>query len=265
MPVDITDWTGLIRGTRSDSHELRLVTALEASKSGGSGSFRGLGDDGHQYFVKTVNNAQGVKVPVTEQIVGRAAALIQGSACVVRTIMIPNELRGWQFQPSRTLEPGIAHASLALENCFETRQLSYRAEDDNARRHAAFLALYDWCWGGDSQWLVSQAEEHRYYSHDHGWFLPPEGPAWTSDSLLANVDSEHSWPDGYNGFKRQDLEEIAVSLESVTRDVLAAALRLVPISWAVTDEELEHVGYFLERRAPQVAARLRARIGGLTS
>jgi hypothetical protein len=53
------------------------------------------------------------------------------------------------------------------------------------------MALFDWCWGGDLQGLVALSDESRYFSHDHGWYLPPNGPTWDEASLETNVDTAH--------------------------------------------------------------------------
>ncbi len=55
------------------------------------------------------------------------------------------------------LQPGIAHASVALGHAIECRQyLSDRAKDDNTRRHVGVYALYDWCFGDDPHRKRSQ-------------------------------------------------------------------------------------------------------------
>jgi len=74
---------------------------------------------------------------------------------------------------------------------------------------------------------------------------------------MAQVDAPH--PLGYptNDLDPHAMEEFAARLEDIDRQDLVEILNSVPSSWPVTDEELEALGYFLERRAPAVADRVR--------
>lgn len=119
-------------------------------------------------------------------------------------------------------------------------------------------ALYDWCWGSDEQWLHSTTADMMLYSHDHGWYLPPPGPDWTQADMRAAVDVPHILTQRPTGLAQPMVEEVAQELEKVDRDALAEMLRQVPVQWPVRDDELETLGWFLERRAPMVAERLRA-------
>jgi len=214
--------------------------------------------------VKTLNNTQDKpRILVTEQVVGRVGKILGGPTCDVRTIQIPQDLAGWEFRPGRPLTPGIAHASLAIDLVVETRNLSHREDDENAQRHVHILAIHDWCWADDAQWLIAEADRHRFYSHDHGWYLPPGGGNWTADTVVQMVDQPHELGDSGQGLDMGAVDVIVARLEAVTRDELVTCLAEIPQEWPVTDTELEAVGYFLERRAPQVAQRLRQRFGRL--
>jgi len=259
------DWAGLLKDRRSDAADTELKLPLERSKNGGSGAFRARGMDDQEYFVKPLNNSHGARILVAEQVVGRVGALIDGPTCSVRRITIGDDHVGWQYtEGGLKLERGIAHASTAIEGCFELRPpLQYRSDDDNARRHAQIYALYDWCWGADTQWLVAELEERRYYSHDHGFYFPPEGVNWSIADLQSNVGVAREFSESYAGLRRQHVEEVAQALEGVTRAALADALAAIPTSWPASDEELECIGYFLEHRALDSAARMRTHLEGL--
>jgi len=155
---------------------------------------------------------------------------------------------------------GFASASTGVRNAIEDRQLAHRIRDDNRQRHAGIYALYDWCWGGDDQWLYGQDEDRRVYSHDHGHFFP-RGPGWTEQSLLAEVDRPHPRPDDVSGLDTVEVERLASALDSVSRASLIEILSAVPDSWPITNAELEALGYFLEYRCQPVAARLRRLVG----
>ena len=106
MPLRRSHWSGLLSGHRRPDAEITLKATLQQSSSGGSGAFLGLADDGYRYWIKPLNNAQGQRVPITEQIVGRAGKLVGGPTCEVRTITITDAFAGWEFRPGFTLEPG---------------------------------------------------------------------------------------------------------------------------------------------------------------
>lgn len=262
MTVGRPDWAGLVGGRTDPVNSVRVEVPLVASPRGSSGTFLALASDGRRWWVKPQNNLQGSRVVATEHLVARAGALIGAPVCEVAIVEIPAALVGWEFRPGAHLEAGFAHGSLAVDDAQESRSLEYRQRDDNRRRHAGVLALYDWCWGGDDQWLYCETDERKLYSHDHGWYLPEVGPDWDEASLEARVDEPH--PAAY---PPEDLDAGALSdsadrLDAVSRAELVALLGAVPASWPVPDPDLDALGFFLERRAPAVAGRLRALIGG---
>lgn len=261
MALPVT-WNGVLAGRRPERADVEMQMALSPSNQGGSGTFLAKASNGNRYWVKVLNNPQGIKVPITEQIVGRVGTLIGAPCCTVQTISIPPELAGWEFRPGAQLQPGIGHASMAMENVLEVRQLGHRSDDANSRRHALVHALYDWCWGEDAQWLVAVGDENRYHSHDHGWYLPPSGPDWTHDALMGALDTPKELASDWAGISKDTALFVASRLEVVSRDQLITALAGIPRDWPVTDFELESVGFFLEHRAPQVAERIRARYVG---
>ncbi len=252
-------WEGLVAGKREDTADLSLVAVLKPNDRGSSGVFLGLVDDGQRYYIKPSNNLQNERVPVTEQIVGRTGAIIGAPVCTVKTVMISQEFEGTQYCHSRALVPGIAHASLAVDNSIESSRLSHRLDNENVIRHTFIMALHDWCWGSDNQWLVSLVEDRAYYSHDHGNFLPPGGASWFLDSLLQNIHVPHELSDLGRNITPSAASHVAKSLQSIERDQICGALVGIPASWSVSNVELEAVGVFLEYRAPEVADRLARR------
>ncbi|MCH8113676.1 MAG: hypothetical protein IH905_17260 [Proteobacteria bacterium] len=253
------DWDGVFDGQRTTAADVLLKATLQKSPDGGSGAFLGLANDGQRYWIKPLNNAQGERVPITEQIVGRVGSLLGVPTCEVRTISISEDFAGWEFRPGRALEPGIAHASLNVEDAIFTRALDRHMDDDNSRRYVFLFALYDWCWGGDVQGLLAAKDDNRFYSHDHGWYLPPEGPNWTINDLAAQADIPRELSTNLDGVGVSAAEEVASMLESMERDQLQSALSGIPSVWPASDDELEWVGFFLEKRAPLVAQRIKQR------
>lgn len=262
-PIDcdaiFTAWQGLLTTRPWRASRLSLKAPIRASTSGGSGAFLGTGTDDRDYWIKTLNSGQGDRVAVTEEIVGRAAALVCTTCCEAALLYIPSAASGWEFRPGLRLERGFAHGSLALENCTEVGgPPTERNRDDNGVRHVGYFVIYDWCWGGDAQGLVSLDQDRAFFSHDHGWFLPPEGPTWSDPELRLRAGEPHELGADRTGLNPTEVVRIADRLEALTRDEILTVVESIPRSWPVTNKELEHVGAFLECRAPLVASRLRA-------
>ncbi len=252
------DWAGAVT-SRSDLVPLSLTVCLQPSPGGGSGSFLGRASDGLNYFVKAPNQAQGGKVLVTEFLVARLGAMIGAPICRGAVIEVPTALAGYQFQPNRELKAGIGHATALVPDAHEIRGAPQRrSDDDNRRRSVGLFALYDWCWGGDEQYLHETSNEWRIYSHDHGWYFPPTGADWNEVELAAGVDVAHPLPGDIGGLDRSEIDEVAERLETINRESLATMLNEVPLAWHVSNSELETLGWFVGCRAAAVAARLRA-------
>ena len=257
MTILRASWDGRISEARSSEPCGPLISMpLQPSPRGGSGTFLAADSMDNKWWVKPLNNLQGERVTVTETIVGAVGQLIGAPVCETRVVILPEALRGWEFRPGNKLEPGFAHASRAVDTPVEDRQLVYRDRDENGVRHAGVFALYDWCWGGDDQWLYSQTADKQLFSHDHGWYLPEVGKTWTEESLMARVDEPHPLKCLPHGLDDAELTRLSVRLRGLGADELASALRTIPATWPVSDSELEAVGWFLHRRAEPVAARL---------
>lgn len=261
--IEQTAWRDRLEGQRKALAPLRLVAVLNRPPGdGGSDPILMRAEDGAQWWVKLLNNAQSPMVLVNEQIVAGCGSLIGVSTCEVAIVEVPDALAG-PFHGVQ-IKAGLAHGSRDVPSVINRRLLTDRARDDNARRHVGMYALHDWCWGSDVQWLYAQKDDHKVYSHDHGHFFPC-GPAWNSDTkrVLEQVDVPHElwreqWSQADNA-KNLDVPTIihmADQLRGVKSKDLVDVLSGIPESWPVSEEELEILGFFLERRAPQVADRL---------
>jgi len=244
--VQLSDWQGILNG-RSDPPDGLFVRApLKPSPQGGSGTFLALASDDRRWWVKPLNNLQGERVVVSEHVVGRLGTLIGAPTCEVSVVRIPTEIQGWEFRPGARLVAGFA-------------ALNHVHRDDNRRRHAGVVALYDWCWGNDDQWLYCESDDRKLYSHDHGHYLPG-GPHWTPQALLPVVDEPHGIRHATDAVDVGELERLAGALESITRDNLRAILSGVPAAWPIATADLEALGFFLDRRRTAVADRLRTMV-----
>jgi hypothetical protein len=263
---DLDHWDGAIQD-RSDEAELDLVVVeTEETKNrrgdGGSKPVIVRASDGNSYWLKPVNNNQGEMVPVTEQIVGRAGQLIGAPVAGVRTIYIPPEAEGQasDVQKNYKLKEGIAHGSrdVGVADLHNGTPNHYN-EDRNDRRFAFLVALYDWCWGGDPQYLRADEENLACCSHDHGWFLPPRGKNWSQAKMQETCDQARPLDCDEQEIDRGAVKEAVEALRNVdTSDVLQEVLIPIPEPW-VSTEKLEAVGRYLEYRAPATADRLENR------
>src|SRR5215210_5446695 len=119
MTVERDEWRGLL-GSRSDPEEVLTVKqTLGQHQRGGSGSFPVMASDGRKWWVKPPNNLQAGKVIVTEYLVGSLGSLIGAPTCEVAIIRIPEDVTDFEFVAGHTLEAGLAHASLSVDNCDE--------------------------------------------------------------------------------------------------------------------------------------------------
>jgi hypothetical protein len=228
-----------------------------AHGAGGSRPFLVVASDLAQYWLKPPNNPQGPMVPVNEQIVGRLGRWLGVSVCDCALVEIPAALAGTEIAPSYVLVECVAHGSLAVSGAIEqVPQLLHRGEDENALRHAGFVALHDWLWGGDDQWLRAAGDSNRYYSHDHGHYFP-QGPNWTPASLSAHRDAAHPSTQPIDNLNPNELMRIASRLDTVAQEEIAAMLQNIPASWPFDAAAKAAVVDFAVHRAPGVADRLR--------
>jgi hypothetical protein len=70
------------------------------------------------------------------------------------------------------------------------------------------------------------------------------------------VDVPHPLDQPADGLDRGELERLAGALRGLGEGDLEPVLASVPVSWPVSDAELEEVRRYLLARAPQVAERL---------
>jgi len=256
--VPESSWTGLLAQRREQPEVLGLRLPVRPSEHGLTGSFLALGMDQRRWWVKPPNQGEMDFALVTEYVVGKAGTLIGAPTCDNSVIEIGAAFDGWEFAPGRRLRAGLGHGTLEVDAAIEERpNLKYRNEDDNRARQAGIYALHDWCWGSDQQWLHSTTQENSIYSHDHGFYFPPASWRWEAEALRADVDKAHVLGQATDGLRQRDLWDVADALEKVDKMALLSILRRVPRVWPVTDAELETLGWFLERRAGAVAARLR--------
>lgn len=258
-PFDALEtWVGGLRSRPHASATITLRAPIQRAQSSGAGAFLGVADDGNQYWFKVPGNQQGNFVLANEVIVECVGRLIGAPVCSRKLAWVTPAAMAWESYPAApSAAPVVAHASSHIKGAIDDDAFSYTRRDDNARRQASLLALWDWCLGDDEQWLYEAASSSSIWSYDHGlWFTTGEGD-WTSEVLrsLESIDGSFSTPPP--GLNEQKLLEVADRIEQVTRDELLDAMSEVPIEWGIPSSDLETMGWLLYRRAPRVAERTR--------
>ncbi|KJL49367.1 hypothetical protein RS84_00075 [Microbacterium hydrocarbonoxydans] len=261
MPRDYFDrdaWTGRLKGYERPTPTMTLRAPLRRARSSGAGAFLGLGSDGNQYWFKVPGNPQGDRVLVNEVIVEEVGRLIGAPVCRRALALVPPSSSRWTDFPVRPSEhPLVAHASLHVPGAVDDDALAYTRRDDNARRQASLLALWDLCVGDDEQWLYDASNSSSIWSYDHGlWFTTGEGD-WDTSVLERLADLDGAFRNPPAGLSKEALLQVADRLESLTPDSYVRAMSAVPLEWGASDHDLESMAWFLYYRAPAVAARTR--------
>ena len=261
--MDEASWHGRVTPAVAVSETIELRAILRTGGGTAASPFLGKCDDSANWWIKPPVPGM-TKALVSEWVVGRLGHLIGAPVCQVALVRIPEALLPCEFSPGRPLVAGIGCGSRDLEGTPTEKkgQLEHRESDDNRRRHAGVYALVDWFFGNDLQWLHDVADDWTLYSHDHGWYLPPDGADWTTDQLRATADQACAPTGDAAGIDDGELTRLAGALDSLTPEQIAEVLRSVPAEWGATAEDLQCLGAFLEHRATHVAERLR-NLGGM--
>lgn len=256
MATERSSWDGKLSGLRSNTTTGPTIDkTIDQSSAGTSGTFLAEDSTGAKWWVKPLNNTQSPRVVVIETIVAGAGHILGAPVCETAVVTLTEDVCGFEFRPGSMTKPGLAHACRNVDGAGEIKTLLHREDDHNRSRHAGVFALWDWCWGDDGQWLYSATADNKLFSHDHGLYFPG-GIHWTKDSLEQHVDETHHLAGPINGIDGDEVARLADRLRNVTDSELVEVLRNIPMSWPVTDEELETVGWFLQHRAVPVADRL---------
>ena len=85
--------------------------------------------------------------------------------------------------------------------------------------------------------------------------MPPKEPNWETASIEAQIDVAHELGARGDGITPAIARGVAEPLRSVGRSQLIDLPSRIRSAWPITDDELECVGFFLERRAIPAADR----------
>ena len=106
--VQLTEWSGLVRGRDDSFNALQAVIATSLGPSW-SGPFRVTASDQQDYFVKSLETCPaGQRASLAiEQVVSQVGKLIGAPVCEASLIRIPAALAGWAPQPGGVSDPKI--------------------------------------------------------------------------------------------------------------------------------------------------------------
>lgn len=240
----------------SPPSQVALVAPLRRGTSG-SAAFLGLASDGQQYWIKPPSNPQGSRTLVAEAVAYGIGRLIGAPVPANSLIDIPGAFN-WEYAEGYRLRGGIGHGSLNVEDVVVAEEWgTYSRLDDNRRRQAHILALWDLCMGDDPQWLHQTTEDYSIWSFDHGFWLAGESD-WTIDALKKIATTPWQFELDPGVASASGLREAADRIDGLTLAMIQAVARSVPLEWETTPQELSELASILFLRTEGVAERLRA-------
>lgn len=256
--VAIDPWkNATLSGCRRGQAQVTASALLRFAETGCHPALM-VGSDGRRYWVKYQQNPHGQLSLLAERIVAAVSAYLSGPVPDASLINIPKRFHGVKVLDTEyVLHQGPAHASLEVSGqCTESYDLSHIPKDGNRFRAPKAIALWEWCFGDDEQWLYVQSEDHQLWTFDHGMWLGGGGE-WTIDSLKNTYDVSAGWDGNVRGMDAGTFLAMADKIESCTVADLLSVVATVPLDWGFTDNELIDVAYWLDRRRNHVATNLR--------
>lgn len=233
-----------------------LVAPLMRGDSG-SAAFLGLASDGRQYWVKPPGNPQGSRTLVAEAVAYAIGRLIGAPVPGSVLVEIPPSLR-WDYAPAQYLHGGVGHGSEHVEDVIVADDWGvYSHRDDNRRRQAFIIALWDLCMGVDPQWLHQTTEDYSIWTFDHGFWLAGEAD-WSIDSLRTIGTSPWQYDLDPGVASASALREAADRIDHLSLGTIQGVTGAVPLEWGTTAQELSELASILFLRAERVAERLHA-------
>lgn len=216
-----------------------------ASQHGSSGAFKVIDTEDRVWWAKSLDNQQSERATLADAIVGAVGPLIQAPVCTTAILAYPQGRRTENMGNGVSLVPGCYyHGSLEVASALDSWDVEHRGRDDNERRWIRMAALWDWCWGGDPQWLYAEEHDYMLYSHDHGHYLPGIDHDWTVDDMKRDVGQPHILTQAQHILSSNPnyCSRAAAALRNVTQEQLVNALATLPVSWKIEDRELDCVG-----------------------
>lgn len=261
--LDRSSWNGFLDGFTASAPNNQVVTFRERARGSAACAFLAIADDGNAYYVKVPRNPQGTIVLVNEVLVTNLASLIKAPMRPQKLLSIRADLaQSWKEFPV-AVHDGlliVANGSLLLESAIDEDRLAHTTKDDNENRQARLLAMWDWCLGGDPQWLYDGMNDKSIWSFDHGFWFATESTAWDDSALETLVDVDWTWSESkFPAVSASELNACADDLLKLTAEEIASACAKVPLEWGIPRDSLETLAWFVYVRRISVANRLKIR------
>lgn len=250
-------WIGLLASRPRPEPDGFVVAAFQVADSGCK-PFLGLAADGKQYWIKHVGNAHGIQSLVIERVVAAVGEMILAPVRPVALLEILPTMALDEMLRGAAVLPGLAHASLHLDDAIEKEELTNTKDDGNRYRQPRFVALWELFAGEDPQWLYCKEDDFSVWTFDHGfWVTGGELGDWSGDDLAGMASVTSPWEHSVAAMDAATFHDVADSLESLTVDDLLGAVATVPIVWGVPDRDLETLAWWVYCRRQQTAQSMR--------
>lgn len=214
--------------------------------------------DGFVYWVKPQHNPHGQLSLLTERVVAAVAQFLGAPIANSTLVTIPETMHGTSYSSNAEfLYAGTAHASRVIKGeLHEERELRYVPKDGNRYRAPAFIALWEWCFGDDGQWIYNLEDDFQMWTFDHGTWIGGQGQ-WGIDDLAGSERLSSGWPGSVKGMDAGTFLGLADKIETCSVADVLEFVSTVPIDWGFTDEELIKVAKWLHARRRHVAQNLK--------
>ncbi|PPI53163.1 hypothetical protein C5D35_09520 [Rathayibacter toxicus] len=207
--------------------------------------------------MKPPGNPQGSRTLVAEAVAYGLGRLIGAPVPNNVLVEIPPSLR-WDYASGEYLNGGVGHGSEHIEDVVVADDWGvYSQRDDNRRRQAFILTLWDLCMGVDPQWLHQVTADYSIWTFDHGFWLAGEVD-WSIDSLRKIGTSPWQYDLDPSVASASALREAADRICHLSLATIQEVTGSVPLEWGTTSGEMSELASILFLRAEGVAARLRA-------
>jgi hypothetical protein len=217
-------------------------------------------DDGNLYVVKFMNNPQGIRGLPNELICYRLAEMLDLPVPKGHIIYIPQmiidlhpPLQDLKVQPglhfgSQFIHPTQAATEEAIASCV------------NLDKAPGMLVFDNWVHNFDrnkKNVIVTIGNKPKFYMIDHQCCLG--GGWWTIKKLLRNCDYvKPIWCSMHPRFvpyiDHKGLQDAIDTLQSLSRKRIREAVVDIPKEWGVTQDELDVLVYYLDKRKWHVVA-----------
>ncbi len=210
-----------------------------------------LCDDEKSYVIK---GSQAGRQVINDEIVARLGVALGAPVGIPELVEISSDLISIEPRLAH-IAPGIAHGTLFIQDCDDSRELIRTELPENRMRLALLSVLYGWIVANDCQFLFRRTPPQIVYSVDHGHFFP-RGPDWTIELLKCQGPPEVPGVFTNCYFKFDEYQQMASRLKAVTEQQILLAVATPPDEWGLTMEERLVLVEYLTVRKQQLLSTL---------